>query len=172
MKASRHGSLYVLQGHTVTGAAAVSSSLSDSHLTQLWHMRLGHMSEKGMNILSKRGLLGSPGTSKLKFCEGKQKKVSFSTATHNTKGILSYVHWGPSRVTSYSGKRYMMTIIDSFSREVWTYFLRRKNEAFPTFKKWKALVENQTGKKVKKLRTDRGLEFCEDDFEEFCAQAG
>jgi hypothetical protein len=50
----------------VTGSsAAVSSSLSDSDLTRLWHMRLGHMSEKGMDLLSKRGLLGSPGTGKL-----------------------------------------------------------------------------------------------------------
>ena len=40
---------------------------------------------------------------------------------------------------------------------------------FPTFKKWKTLVETQTGKKVKKLRTDNGLEFCEGDFNEFCA---
>ena len=49
-----------------------------------------------MDILSKRGLLGLPGMGKLEFCElcvyGKQKKVSFSTATHRTKGILDYVH--------------------------------------------------------------------------------
>lgn len=66
----------------------------------------------------------------------------------------------------------MMTIIDDFSRKVWTHFLRKKNDAFPTFKKWKALVENQTGRKVKKLRTDRGLEFCDYEFKEFCVQAG
>ncbi|KAG8478903.1 hypothetical protein CXB51_028748 [Gossypium anomalum] len=41
--------LYVLQGSTVTGDAAVaSSSLSDDDITKLWHMRLGHMSENGM----------------------------------------------------------------------------------------------------------------------------
>ncbi|KAG8498600.1 hypothetical protein CXB51_004852 [Gossypium anomalum] len=50
--------LYVLQGSTVTGdAAVVSSSLSDDDITKLWHMRLGHMSENGMTELSKRGLL-------------------------------------------------------------------------------------------------------------------
>ncbi|KAG8471703.1 hypothetical protein CXB51_036524 [Gossypium anomalum] len=50
--------LYVLQGSTVTGDAAVaSSSLSDDDITKLWHMRLGHMSENGMVELSKRGLL-------------------------------------------------------------------------------------------------------------------
>ncbi|KAG8494480.1 hypothetical protein CXB51_011893 [Gossypium anomalum] len=50
--------LYILQGSTVTGDAAVaSSSLSDDDITKLWHMRLGHMSENGMTELSKRGLL-------------------------------------------------------------------------------------------------------------------
>jgi len=40
------------------------------------------------------------------------------------------------------------------------------------FKKFKALVENHTGRKIKKLRTDNGLEFCETEFNEFCAVNG
>jgi len=36
------------------------------------------------------------------------------------------------------------------------------------FKKFKALVENQTGRKIRKLRTDNGLEFYEFDFNKFC----
>ena len=40
----------------MTGAAAVSIS-SDDDITKLWHMRLGHMGEKGLTLLSKRGLL-------------------------------------------------------------------------------------------------------------------
>ena len=40
------------------------------------------------------------------------------------------------------------------------------------FKKFKALVENQTGRKIKKLRIDNGLEFCESNFNEFCATQG
>ncbi|OIT19619.1 hypothetical protein A4A49_57844, partial [Nicotiana attenuata] len=47
MKARRYGTLYTLLVSTVTGAAAVSTSdKSDSDITKLWHMRLGHMSEK------------------------------------------------------------------------------------------------------------------------------
>ena len=37
------------------------------------------------------------------------------------------------------------------------------------FKEWKSLVENQTGKKVKKLRTDNGLEFCNQQFGSYYA---
>ena len=40
------------------------------------------------------------------------------------------------------------------------------------FKKFKALVETQTERKIKKLRTDNGLEFCEIDFNEFYAEQG
>ena len=66
----------------------------------------------------------------------------------------------------------MLTFVDDFSRKVWVYFLRQKNETFSMFKKFKALVENQTGRKIKKLRTDNGLEFVESEFDEFCTVNG
>jgi len=83
---------------------------------------------------------------------GKHKRVKFNTSTHTTKGILDYVHsdlWGPSRKTSLGGACYMLTIIDDYSRKVWSYFLKHKSEAFLAFKEWKAMVEKQTKKKVK-----------------------
>ncbi|KAL6493219.1 hypothetical protein OROGR_032978 [Orobanche gracilis] len=61
LKANRVGSLYVLQGSVVTGSAAVSSSMPHKDVTKLWHMRLGHMSEKDMHLLSKQGHLGNHG---------------------------------------------------------------------------------------------------------------
>ncbi|KAG8488574.1 hypothetical protein CXB51_016504 [Gossypium anomalum] len=75
--------LYVLQGSTFTGDAAVaSSSLLDDDITKLWHMRLRHMSENGMAELSKRGLLDGQGICKLNFCEhcvfAKQNRVQFT----------------------------------------------------------------------------------------------
>ncbi|KAL3532842.1 hypothetical protein ACH5RR_006363 [Cinchona calisaya] len=58
MKAHKSGMLYILQGSPVKGAAVVSTAdQSDTDTTKLWHMRLGHMSEKGLSILCKRGLL-------------------------------------------------------------------------------------------------------------------
>ena len=52
------------------------------------------------------------------------------------------------------------------------YFLKHKNEAFSTFKEWKFLIENQTGKKIKRLRKDNGLEFCSNEFNDFCKKEG
>ena len=66
----------------------------------------------------------------------------------------------------------MLTFVDDFSRKTWVYFLRHKNETFSYFKKFKALVEHQTGRKIKKLRTDNGLEFVDYEFTEFCEEHG
>ncbi|XP_073107271.1 uncharacterized protein [Elaeis guineensis] len=108
IKAKRSSTLYTLMGTTVTGAAAAASpSMSEPEVTKLWHM-----SEKGMTMLSKRGLLCGQSTGKVDFCEhcifGKQKKVSFQTAIHRTKATLDYIHsdlWGPVRVPSKGGAR-------------------------------------------------------------------
>ncbi|KAK2979453.1 hypothetical protein RJ640_015082 [Escallonia rubra] len=79
------------KGSTITGATTTASSFDiDSDITKLWHMRLGHMSEICMDVLSKQGLLGSKKTEKLDFCEHcvfeKQCMVKFSRAVHTTKG--------------------------------------------------------------------------------------
>ncbi|GKB43117.1 retrovirus-related pol polyprotein from transposon TNT 1-94 [Tanacetum coccineum] len=78
---------------------------------------------------------------------------------------------GPSRVESMSGCRYFLSIVDDYLRRVWVHFLRHKNEAFSKFKEWKQLVENQTGRKLKKLRTDNGLEFCNQEFNNLCKES-
>jgi hypothetical protein len=67
---------------------------------------------------------------------------------------------------------YYVSFIDEFSRKTWIYFLRKKSEVFDRFKEFKALVENQTEKQIKVLRTDNGREFCENEFEEFFKKCG
>lgn len=37
--------------------------------------------------------------------------------------------------------------------------MSNKDEAFELFKVWRLKVENQTDRKVKRLRTDNGLEY-------------
>ncbi|MGD7448530.1 hypothetical protein ACQCQC_25880, partial [Ralstonia pseudosolanacearum] len=165
IQAVKEKTLYVMQGSTLTGSVAMAVSPSSKSDSELWHMRLGHMSQKGMDILSQKGLLGSLKSAKLEFCEhcvfGKQHKKSFNAGEHRTKGTLDYIHadcWGPSRVPSLGGARYFLSPIDDYSRMVWVFMLKHKSEAFKTFRQWKTLVENQTSRKVKRLRTDNGLE--------------
>jgi transposase InsO family protein len=65
-----------------------------------------------------------------------------------------------------------MLIIDYYSRLTWVSFLKEKSEAFEKFKVFKALIENQTGKRLKALRSNRGGDFISTDFKYFCDKHG
>ena len=113
------------------------------------------------------------------FCEtcvlGKKVSHSFNKSTYVANKPLEYIHsdlWGPAQVDTIGGRRYFLSIIDHYSRKVWVHLLRTKDEAFENFKNWKILVEKQSGFKVKCLRTDNGLEFCNKEFDQFCQQEG
>ena len=56
--------------------------------------------------------------------------------------------------------------------DFWIYLLKNKDEAFMWFRTFKALVENLTGKKIKKLRTDNGTEYEMNESKNFCREAG
>ena len=65
-----------------------------------------------------------------------------------------------------------MSIIDDYSRMTWVFMMKYKSEAFKIFKQWKILIENQTGKNIKRLRIKNGLEFCGSEFNEFSKNEG
>ena len=82
-----------------------------------------------------QGLLKGAKTCKLDFCEqcviGKQTRVKFGTSIHNTEGILDYILtdvWGPTKTASLGGKHYLVTFVDDFSRRVWVYTMKSKDE--------------------------------------------
>ena len=174
-RGSKVGTLYMTTDEERTIAAAVSQNCSE-----LWHRRLGHMSEKGMKVLAKDSKLPGLKSVNLDMCEGcifgKQKKVSFRKGGKAPKEEkLALVHsdvWGPSPVTSLGGAQYYVTFIDDSTRKTWVYFLKHKSEVFKKFQEWKAMVELETGNKLKCLRSDNGGEYIDAKFVEFCAQRG
>lgn len=182
MKGTRQNNLYFLNGSTIIGGAAtVTDSKEDvgSDTTKLWHMRLGHAGEKALQGLVKQGLLKGAKTCKLGFCEhcvlGKQTRVKFGTAIHRTEGILDYVHtdvWGPTRVASLSGRHWFVSFVDDFSRRVWVYPMKHKSEVLDVFLKWKKMIETQTDRKIKRLRSDNGGEYKSDPFMQICHAEG
>ena len=62
-----YAKLYVLRGSTLSGIAAVVIP-DEPGKTNMWHMRLGHMSEHGMEELHMRDLLDGCNLSKFEFC--------------------------------------------------------------------------------------------------------
>jgi transposase InsO family protein len=107
---------------------------------------------------------------------GKQKRVSFQKGGRPPRAQkLEFVHtdvWGPATVPSHGGSYYYVTFVDDHSRKVWVYFMKHKSEVFEVFMKWKAMVENETDLKVKKLRSDNGGEYELGEFKKACALNG
>ncbi|PKI40572.1 hypothetical protein CRG98_039034 [Punica granatum] len=112
-RGKKEGTLYMTVNNHDNIALANANSDAD-----LWHCRLGHMSEKGMKQLCSKGKLPGLKTVELGLCEdcvfGKQKRVSFSKAGRTLKEQkLELVHsdlWGPTPVTSLGGASYYMTL--------------------------------------------------------------
>ncbi|KAD2393209.1 hypothetical protein E3N88_40186 [Mikania micrantha] len=83
--------------------------------------------------------------------------------------LLGLIHTdvcGPFRIMSRSGERYFITFTDDFSRYGYVYLLKHKHEAFEVFKVFQNEVQNQLGKTIKAIRSDRGGEYLSYDFNE------
>nr|GEZ50628.1 hypothetical protein [Tanacetum cinerariifolium] len=137
---SRGTDLYLitLQDTNCPNPICLMAKALSSH-AWLWHHRLSHLKFDTINLLSKNDIV--VGLLKLKFikdhlcssCElGKAKRNSFHTKlTPSSKRRLQLLHMdlcGPMRVASINGKRYVLVIVDDYSRYTWTYFLRSKDE--------------------------------------------
>jgi transposase InsO family protein len=105
---------------------------------------------------------------------GKNVKKSFTASHKRSKVVLDLIHsdvCGPMSSPSINGFIYYVIFIDDFSRKSWIYCMKAKNEMFNKFQEFKALIEKQTGKQIKVLRSDNGGEFESHQFEDFCKEA-
>nr|GEV44913.1 hypothetical protein [Tanacetum cinerariifolium] len=146
----------------------------------LWHRRLSHLNFDTINLLSKNDIV--VGLSKLKFfkdhlhssCElRKAKRKSFHTKlTPSSKRRLQLLHMdlcGPMRVASINGKRYVLVIVDDYSRYTWTHFLRSKDETSEVLIDFLRLVQRGLQAQVRVVRTDKGTKFLNQTLHEYFA---
>ena len=73
---------------------------------------------------------------------------------------------------SLGGGLYFVSFIDDLTRKVWAYPIRTKDRVFSIFSEWLAMVENQTGRKLKCLRTDNRGKFKSEEFVKFFRERG
>lgn len=79
----------------------------------------------------------------------------FSTE-NEAKALLDIkVIFRPVNKNSSEDAGYILTFIDNYSRYDFVYYLKNKSSTFDIFKKFKAAVECQKGRKMKTLRSDR-----------------
>ncbi|GJT64408.1 putative ribonuclease H-like domain-containing protein [Tanacetum coccineum] len=74
---------------------------------------------------------------------------------------------GPMRVTSVNGKKYILVIVDDYSRFTWVKFLRSKNEAPEFIIKFIKMIQVRLKVPVRKIRTDNGTEFVNQTLSEY-----
>lgn len=143
----------------------------------LWHDRLAHVSFRSLKYMAKHGLI-SYKNAETKTCEvciqAKMTKRPFPKVERNSE-LLDLVHSDICELNGMltrGGNRYFITFIDDYSKFTYVYLMKHKDQAFQMFKTYKSEVENQKGKKIKILRSDRGGEYFPMEFTAFCEENG
>ncbi|KAL9444243.1 hypothetical protein AB3S75_017429 [Citrus x aurantiifolia] len=149
---------------------------------ELWHKRMGHFHYSALDYMQKNDLVhgmtfNGGGASVCEVCQlGKQARLPFPVnKAWRAVEKLQLIHTdvcGPMRTASLNGNRYFMVLIDDFSRMCWVYFLKQKSEVASVFWKFKTWIENQSGCKIKVIRSDNGTEYTANKFAKFCEAAG
>ncbi|GJS95986.1 retrovirus-related pol polyprotein from transposon TNT 1-94 [Tanacetum coccineum] len=106
----------------------------------------------------------------------KAKRKSFHTkTTPSSKRRLQLLHMdlcGPMRVESINGKKYVLVIVDDYSRYTWTHFLRSKDETPDVLIDFLRLVQRGLHAQVRTVRTNKGTEFLSKTLQAYFDQEG
>ena len=149
----------------------------------IWHQRLGHLHEKQLREVIKKELgtkCHLKSMEKLTMCEsciqGKMHRKPFQALGEikSTKR-LQLIHsdvCGPMKTESLGGKKYFITFIDDYSRNVAVYFMKKKSEALEKFKIFEKLVCNEIDERIVALRSDNGGEYLSKEFKNFLEEKG
>jgi hypothetical protein len=165
----------------------VKFTASDSHClasevihdaTWLWHLRYGHLNFKSLSNLKSNCMVnGLPEIRVPKdMCRnclvGKQSRKSFvDHIAMRAKDKLDVVYsdvCGPFDTESLGGNRYFVSFVDEYSRMMWLYLIKTKDEVLTVFQKFKVMVEKQAKRGIKILRSDGGGEYTSTAFKNFC----
>ena len=93
-------------------------------------------------------------------------------ATSHPLELLHVNLIGPTRTESMGGKRYIMVVVDDFSRYTWVEFLREKLEACEKMERLCKKLQNEKGVLIVKIKSYHGKEFENAKFEAFCNEHG
>ncbi|GJU97027.1 retrovirus-related pol polyprotein from transposon TNT 1-94 [Tanacetum coccineum] len=136
----------------------------------LWRRLLSYLNFDTINLLSKKNIVN--GLPQLNFVKdhlcssrelGKTKRGNFkSKTTPSSKGRLHLLHMdlcAPTRVESINGKKYILMIVDDYSRYTWTHFLRSTDETPKVLINFLKMIQRGLQAQVKTVRTDKWTKF-------------
>ncbi|GJW35767.1 retrovirus-related pol polyprotein from transposon TNT 1-94 [Tanacetum coccineum] len=171
LSGNHRSDLYTISLQDTTSPTSICFMAKGSP-TQEWlrNRRLSHLNFDSINLLSKKDIV--IGLSKLKYvndqlcssCElSKAKRSTFKIKdVPSLKGWLNLLHMdlcGPMQIKSINGKKYLLVIVDDYSRYTWTHFLRTKDETSEVLKDFLKMIQCNLQAQVITVRTDRGTKF-------------
>ncbi|GJS96924.1 retrovirus-related pol polyprotein from transposon TNT 1-94 [Tanacetum coccineum] len=181
---SRGNNMYTLSlGDMMTSSPICLLSKSSKTKSWLWHRRLSYLNFGAINHLSRHGLVR--GLPKLKFekdhlCStyamGKSKKKPHKPKSEDTNQEKLYLlhmdFCGPMCVASVNEKKYILVIVDDYSRFTWIKCLRLKDEALDFIIKFLKMIQVWLKVHVRRIRTDNGTEFVNQTLREYYKKVG
>ncbi|GJR81876.1 retrovirus-related pol polyprotein from transposon TNT 1-94 [Tanacetum coccineum] len=181
---SRGDNLYTLSlGDMMASSPICLLSKASKTKSWLWHRRLSHLNFGAINHLARHGLVR--GLPKLKFekdhlCSacalGKSTKKPHKPKSEDTNQEKLYLlHMdlcGPMRVASVNGKKYILVIVDDYSRFTWVKCLRSKDEAPAFIINFLKMIQVRLKETVRRIRTDNGTEFVNQTLREYYEKVG
>ncbi|UYV68970.1 hypothetical protein LAZ67_6001864 [Cordylochernes scorpioides] len=184
-EATNVNGLYIVKGKTLNSSKTAFNSERDhfqNNSLRTWHQRLCHIDSNAIEKMAREELvIGLEISSRDKglcddCCIAKSTKASHKNLGNiRSKQTLELIHTdicGPMPVKSTGGNRYFLSFVDDFSRRITVYLLKNKDEVLKHFDIYRATVERQTGNKIKVLRSDNGLEFCNREFQDKLQKLG
>ena len=145
----------------------------------LRHQQLGHASHKQIEKISEFGLSKFEKIEK-SICGpcqiGKQVRSQHpSTSEVQTSRPLELLHinqMGPARVQSLRGKKYVLVMVDNFTRYTWVILLKEKSTAPEKMIHLCKRLQIEKNTMVARIRSDRGREFENSKLDSFCSDQG
>ena len=143
-----------------------------------WHVRFAHAGLDSIRNLRDRLNITVPASYKLECvvcAKGKMIRSPYDSVHVRVDTPLKLIHTdlsGIIRINNPQGYRYFLTFMDDYSRYMFLYLLRSKNEVFATFRQFKKMIEAQLELQVKKLKSDGGSEYDNSKFRKLCEETG
>lgn len=159
------GLFHLLDSPVLPSPVISAHSLSVKQVSSdVWHFRLGHLSDSRIKLLSQYDPSISVNTNNCcTVCPlAKQRRLPFPVSESTSNKIFDLVHcdiWGPFSTDSLNGVKYFLTIVDDFSRFTWVHLMVSKSQTRSLLVSFINLVANQFNTMVKILRSDNGIEF-------------
>ncbi|UYV84375.1 hypothetical protein LAZ67_X001965 [Cordylochernes scorpioides] len=176
LTASKIQDFYIINEGTDTCLPPTPKTLKISDTSwDIWHKRLGHINEEYMKMMQNDALvhkfngntrkdLNCVTCTQAKFSRKLFKEVKFDQSSQSLD-ILHVDRIGPIQPISIGKAKYILTIVDDYSRKILTNFLKSESDTPDAIKNFIERIENSLERKVKSIRSDNGLEYVNSDLE-------